>query len=175
MTKRKFRHKKAKYSLGTLALAIAIIIGARLLGIDLPSADNNTDSPPANPQSTTTTPRDTPTTQSPSDAELITRLYNQQRSGVMVTLTAEVAKTLPDDNEGSRHQKFLIDITRDHSVLIAHNIDLAPRVPLREGDTVTIHGQYEYSEKGGTIHWTHHDPRNRREGGWIEHEGRRYD
>lgn len=103
----------------------------------------------------------------------------EQRSGVMVTLEAEVVKVLPDDDDGSRHQRLLLGLPDPvgvyDTVLIAHNIDLAPRVPCKEGDTITVHGQYEWNEKGGVIHWTHHDPGGRREGGWIGFGGNKYE
>ena len=103
----------------------------------------------------------------------IASLFEAGTSDVVLTFDGTVVKILPDDNEGSRHQKFLVEVG-DVTVLIAHNIDLAERVPLTEGDTVTIRGEYEWTDKGGTVHWTHHDPKGRHEDGWIEHDSQRY-
>ena len=96
-------------------------------------------------------------------------------SGVMIDATGTVSKVLSDDNEGSRHQRFILELPSGHTVLVAHNIDLAERVPLASGDRVSIHGQYEWNDRGGVLHWTHHDPAGRHEGGWIEHSGQRYE
>lgn len=93
----------------------------------------------------------------------------------MVTLSGTVDRTLPDDNDGSRHQRFILRLDSGRTILIAHNIDLAARVPIRENDRVTLRGEYEWSAQGGTIHWTHHDPKQWREGGWIDHAGKRYE
>ncbi|MGH0034525.1 MAG: DUF3465 domain-containing protein [Myxococcota bacterium] len=111
----------------------------------------------------------------PSDATPVESLIRERRSGVMVEVTGVVAKRLPDDDDGSRHQRFILALPGGHTLLVAHNIDLAPRVPLREGDRVRLYGQYEWNEKGGVVHWTHHDPTGRHVEGWIEHAGRRYD
>lgn len=101
--------------------------------------------------------------------------FRDRVSDVMVTLTGMVSKNLTDDTEGSRHQRFIVRLASGRTVLIAHNIDLAPRVPLQQGDPITLRGEYEWNEKGGTIHWTHRDPKEWREGGWIEHNGVRYE
>ncbi|GJM26765.1 MAG: hypothetical protein DHS20C16_31800 [Phycisphaerae bacterium] len=95
-------------------------------------------------------------------------------SGEMIQTAATVTKTLPDDDEGSRHQRFIVKLNSGKTLLIAHNIDLAKRVPVDEGDSVRFRGQFETNERGGVIHWTHHDPAGRRPGGWIEHDGRQY-
>ncbi len=104
----------------------------------------------------------------------IARLFEAQRSDTQVEVEAVVIKTLRDDNVGSRHQKFLLKLEDGHTVLISHNIDLAPRVPLQEGDTVEVYGEYEWNAKGGVIHWTHKDPANRHAHGYILHEGEKY-
>lgn len=102
-------------------------------------------------------------------------LFAQRRSGVWVEGIGTVIRILPDDNDGSRHQRFILSIDNGHTLLIAHNIDLAPRVPnLREGDQIAFSGRYEYNNKGGVVHWTHHDPRGKRSGGWLEKNGYRY-
>lgn len=111
----------------------------------------------------------------PTDGgEQVARAAAARQSGVMVTAQGLVARTLADDKEGSRHQRFLLELPLGLTVLVAHNIDLAPRVPLENGDEVAVRGQYEWNEKGGVIHWTHADPSGRHEGGWIGHQGRKY-
>ena len=91
-----------------------------------------------------------------------------------VETEATVYRILPDDNHGSRHQRLLVHAPDGHSLLIAHNIDLAERVPVALGDALTIRGQFEWNDKGGVIHWTHHDPRGRHDGGWLRHKGATY-
>ncbi len=100
--------------------------------------------------------------------------FADRRSEVVVEVAGTVDRTLSDDNEGSRHQRFILKLPAGHTVLVSHNIDLAQRVPLGRGDLVQLRGQYEWNEQGGVIHWTHHDPRGRRPGGWIRHNGQEY-
>jgi hypothetical protein len=110
----------------------------------------------------------------PTGRGAVQTLFEAGRSGEMVDAIGAVRKVLPDDLDGSRHQRFLLDLG-GHTVLVSHNIDLAPRVEgLRAGDPVSLRGQYEWNEQGGVIHWTHHDPDGRRPGGYLEHEGRTY-
>ena len=76
---------------------------------------------------------------------------------------------MPDDDEGSPHQRFVIDIGDHQTLLIVHNIDLAERVPLGMGDRVRVRGQYEWNDLGGLVHWTHRDPLEDDGGGWIRY------
>ena len=101
-------------------------------------------------------------------------LAADQESGVMIETSGRVSRMLADDNEGSRHQRFILETPSGHTVLVTHNIDLAQRVPLDVGDEVTLYGQYEWNDRGGVLHWTHHDPAGRHEEGWIDHRGTRY-
>jgi hypothetical protein len=102
----------------------------------------------------------------------LVRAIEAQTSYTQVQGLGTVVKILPDDNEGDRHQRFILRLDSGHTILIAHNIDLAPKVStLRIGDTVTFYGEYEWNDKGGVIHWTHRDPVRRHPPGWLKHNG----
>jgi hypothetical protein len=106
----------------------------------------------------------------------VDQAFAARTSDVQVEGEGVVSKILKDDNDGSRHQRFILTLRSGQTLLVAHNIDLAPRLDsLREGDTVKFFGEYEWNTKGGVLHWTHHDPGKRHVGGWLEHQGRRYE
>lgn len=116
-----------------------------------------------------------PESQGSGQDEAIEEAFRNRLSDLQVTLEGQVEKVLPDDLKGSRHQRFIVRLDSGRTLLVAHNIDLAPRVDgLAEGDRVELFGEYEWNERGGVIHWTHHDPRGSHEDGWIRHRGRRY-
>ena len=101
--------------------------------------------------------------------------YNNQQSDVKLQGQGIVSRILPDDNDGSRHQRFILKLDTGPSLLIAHNIDLAPRLNgLKKGDTVEFFGEYEWNAKGGVVHWTHNDPKHRNIDGWLKHRGKTY-
>ncbi|GJM08956.1 MAG: hypothetical protein DHS20C11_12320 [Lysobacteraceae bacterium] len=110
-----------------------------------------------------------------SSAEIITTAYQQRQSDVQVTGTGVVERIFADDTVGSQHQKFLLRLHNGHTLLISHNIDLAPRInQLAVGDIVDFNGEYEWNPQGGVVHWTHHDPAGRHEDGWLRHQGAYY-
>jgi hypothetical protein len=105
----------------------------------------------------------------------IENAFSNRLGSQLVEGKGTVMKMLSDDNDGSRHQRFIIRLDSGRTLLVSHNIDLAPRIDgLRTGDTVAFYGEYEWNSKGGVIHWTHHDPQGRHPGGWIRHDGRTY-
>jgi len=105
----------------------------------------------------------------------LTRAYEQKLSNIQVEGRGKVEKILADDTAGSRHQKFILRLNSGQTLLVAHNIDLAPRIAsLQTGDDIAFFGEYEWNQRGGVIHWTHHDPAGRHRNGWLEHRGRRY-
>lgn len=109
------------------------------------------------------------------DQAKIMQAFQQQRSKLQVRSQGTVKAILPDDNDGSRHQRMILELDNGLTVLIAHNIDLAPRIDgLQKGETVEFYGVYEYNNKGGVIHWTHHDPRRKHIDGWLKYKGRMY-
>lgn len=114
------------------------------------------------------------TSNSSSDQELDT-LFKNHKSNVQIQGYGKVVRLLSDDNEGSRHQKFIIQLKSGQTLLVAHNIDLADRVKsLKAGDLIEFNGEYEWNSQGGIIHWTHHDPHGNHMSGWLKHNGQTY-
>jgi hypothetical protein len=107
-----------------------------------------------------------------TDLAVLEDAITNQRSGIQVLVTGKVIRVLSDDTEGGRHQRFIVALANAQTLLVAHNIDLAPRVDnLQVGDQLYIYGEYAWNSQGGVIHWTHHDPDGSHVGGWIEKNG----
>ncbi|HGF7522327.1 TPA: DUF3465 domain-containing protein [Vibrio cholerae] len=107
---------------------------------------------------------------------VLQQAYQSQQSDLQVQGFGQLVKVLPDDNDGSRHQKFILKLNSGQTLLVAHNIDLAPRIPnLKVGDIVEFYGEYEWNKKGGVLHWNHKDPQNRHAHGWLKHNGQVYE
>ncbi|MBT8293600.1 MAG: DUF3465 domain-containing protein [Eudoraea sp.] len=107
--------------------------------------------------------------------EALFSTFDEHNSGDQVEGNGIVIRILADDNDGSRHQRFILRLHSGQTLLIAHNIDLAPKLSsLREGDVVAFNGEYEWNSKGGVVHWTHHDPDGRHVAGWLIYNGQTY-
>lgn len=169
--------KKLLISLMTIGALFSIPIVVSLLSDDPPESPLQVAAPETLP-SPVEIPSPPPVEEvayTDDSAKILQNAFNTRRSNLQIRGKAEVYRVLPDDNKGSRHQRFLLRTSTGQSILVAHNIDLAPRIPgIKPGDTVEFYGVYEYNDKGGVIHWTHHDPGGRHEGGWLHHNGYTY-
>ena len=107
--------------------------------------------------------------------DAIARAFASGASDVQVEGEGTVIRLLPDDTNGARHQRFIVELASGQTLLVAHNIDIAPRIAgLAPGDSVRFSGEYVWNAKGGVVHWTHRDPQGRHAAGWIVHSGKTY-
>jgi Protein of unknown function (DUF3465) len=160
--------KNSKYLIGILLVGLLIAQWAL-------NEENVSPTPPATESHSQTT--NVAESQSPAlknNLEL-QEAFDGRKSNLWLVGSGEVIKILPDDDKGSRHQRILVKVNLGQTVLIAHNIDLAERVAnLQAGDMIQFYGEYEWNEKGGVVHWTHHDPAGKKTGGWIKHNNIMY-
>lgn len=105
----------------------------------------------------------------------VQRNYGKQDSGTWIEGYGIVQRLLPDDGEGSRHQRFVLDLRNGQTILVTHNTELAERIPLGLGDKVRFRGMYEYNDEGGLLHWTHLDPLKVESGGYIRYRSKTYE
>jgi len=147
------------------------------------SVNNNSDKPidnsPADVPINNSPVNNTPISESPdtsvnnnSEDELLANLFNTSQSNVQVKGSGVVIKMLADDLVGDRHQRFILKLASGQTLLMSHNIDLAPKIlNLSVNDAINFFGEYEWNDKGGVVHWTHDDPAGIHENGWLLHQG----
>ena len=111
-----------------------------------------------------------------SDDKVLQEAYQKKLSEIQIHGIGEVIKLLPDDIDNIRHQHFILQLHSGQTLLITHNIDIATKIDtLTIGDTVEFYGEYIWNDKGGVVHWTHHDPNSHHEDGWLKHQGITYE
>ncbi len=161
-----------------MAKKILLLLGVVLLSFYIGRNTSQNPEQSAEPRTSRQVNAAQNTAPSTSQAQLstsISRLFEQQQSDVPVQGTGRIVKQLADDNNGSRHQRILLKLPDGLSILIAHNIDLAPRVEnIQAGDSIEFKGEYAWNAKGGVVHWTHHDPNGRHPDGWLKYQNRTY-
>jgi len=58
---------------------------------------------------------------------------------------------------------------------VVDNVGIAPRCPVRSGDTIEICGEMVHDPgELPVVHWTHHDPSHHHPGGFIRFNGKLY-
>lgn len=100
--------------------------------------------------------------------------YGKSDDGTWIEDTGIVVRLLGDERDEMWHQRLVVELGGGQTLLIAHNLDLAGRVPAGIGDRLRFRGLYEWNELGGVLHWTHRDPVGHTDGGWIRHHRRMY-
>ncbi len=78
----------------------------------------------------------------PDSDELLAQLFTDGQSNVQVYGTGKVTAILFDDLDGSRHQRFIIELKSEQTLLISHNIDLSSRI-----DNLFLNDQVEGASK----------------------------
>ena len=148
-----------------LIVIVMVFLIAAYLGLDFKQKQNTTNGSALPPSTNLVI----------DDQQKIMQAYQQQRSNIQVQAQGKIKAILPDDNQGSRHQKIILQLENGLTVLIAHNIDLAPKIEgLKKGDKVEFYGEYEYNQKGEIIHKKNHDPQGKHIDGWLKYQGRIY-
>lgn len=74
------------------------------------------------------------------------------------------------------HETFTIETEHGLHLTVVDNVDLAPRVPVQQGDVIAVAGQFVPTKHGGIVHDTHHCPGpGWHRGGWVLFDGRIYE
>jgi hypothetical protein len=166
-------------------LLIIFLVGLTTLMTSCESMPQSSDNPNGTPQQAQTVAdsssevsaldQTTTSDRGQTTDQILAQALADQTSDIQVKGQGKVKKILPDDRDGSQHQKFILELNSGQTILVAHNIDLAPRIDaLKKGDLVKFNGEYEWNDLGGILHWTHHDPDGNHEDGWLEHQGQKY-
>jgi len=108
----------------------------------------------------------------PVSVEKAMGLCARGASAVEVTANGSVARMLGNyTSRTGTHEGFLLR-SNALTIRIENNTSITGQIPLSKGEAVSLQGQYECND--GVIHWTHHDPRGRHSGGFIEAGGKIY-
>ena len=103
-----------------------------------------------------------------------TRLLNaftEGRTGVWVSGHATVVRPLGSD---AASQRFLLRVDDELTIVLRHQIGSEGPVPAERDDVLAFQGRYEFHGGGGEIILTHADPNQPGGGGWVQHQGKRY-
>lgn len=160
---------------------IAVLISVGGLAYGAVRARNQNSTPPASPlpqssrlPQSSPLPRASPLPQFVTDPAILTAI-ERHRYKVWGQAAGVVDRLLDDDRKGTPHQRFVLRIESGATILLEYNIDLAPRIePLEVGDSVIARGEYIWNDKGGLMHWLHHDPSGAPGGGWVRVRGKTY-
>jgi hypothetical protein len=112
-----------------------------------------------------------------ADNAAVKAAFERRAENVELTASGAIDRVLSDqDGPSGRHERFIVRLPDvGMTVLVEHNLSIAPRVPVAVGEPIVVHGEYVWNAQGGLLHFTHHDPDRSHEGGYIMYGGRRYE
>lgn len=109
------------------------------------------------------------------DKNLVHAIESNRRTKFVSGSGMKVVALMPDDNQGSPHQKFRVQLSNGSGLMIISNLDMCVHVPVRVGDVVGAGGEFIPTGKSsGILHWVHRDPKKERPDGYIELNGQVY-
>ncbi len=101
-------------------------------------------------------------------------MYDKSDDKSWIEGSGYVIRLLADDHDDKAHQRFIVQLPGQQTLLIANNLEISKRIPIGLSDRVQFRGVYEWNDLGGLVHWTHHDPHGKEDGGWIRHRRKNY-
>lgn len=102
--------------------------------------------------------------------------FDNEIGGEQVFVKGVIVRLLSDDTDGDAHQRFIISLDNEQTLLVAHNIDVGTRVAnVKVGEIVYVFGVYEWNAQGGVVHWTHQSLDSSHVPGFIIYHGVQYD
>jgi len=112
-----------------------------------------------------------------ADNAAVKNAFERRAENVELTASGAIDRVLSDqDGPSGPHERFIVRLSDvGLTLLVEHNLSIAPRVPVAVGGTVLVHGEYVWNAQGGLLHFTHHDPDGSHEGGYVVYDGKRYD
>ncbi|WP_413944256.1 DUF3465 domain-containing protein [Bdellovibrio sp. HCB-162] len=109
-----------------------------------------------------------------NDSDIVRAVNEQRRVNFVEGGGMVVTKVLPDDNNGLKHQKWVVRLSNGKTMQAVYNSDMCPRVPVKVGDVVAMGGMFLWTNTGALLHWLHHDPRGNRPDGYVYVNGKYY-
>lgn len=113
--------------------------------------------------------------EAPISNDRLIETFESGRTGIWVSGTGTVSQILGDTDIGGENQRFIVRPNEEIRVEIRHSLEEADRIPVERDDTVRFQGYYDWEARGGIVSLTYFDPDQPGSGGWVEHEGTRYD
>lgn len=108
------------------------------------------------------------------DEEIVKAVERRRRLDYVEGAGMVVVKLLPDDRSGLEHQKWVVRLSNGSTMQAVYNLDLCEYVQLKIGDTISMGGQFIWTNEGAMLHWLHYDPRQNRPDGYVEVNGKVY-